>query len=209
MITLSPLINYPSLANVEKLPEMFAAIQKAAVPSKFTYRYFAKLGFTSSNDRGFVPLLEFLGFIDEDSRPTVHYLRMRDKNDFPVVLAQLFKESYNDVFAINPNILKAPKDEVINIFNRLTGKDEKDVLQSVLTFESTSNLAQISKDMSGTASEYVSNDQSSSDSPHASSTPSKFSLQKALTLNITLNLPNSTDSAVYDAIFRSIKENLQ
>lgn len=202
MTNLSTLIDYPSLANVEKLNEMFVAIQKAAVPNKFTYRFFARLGFTSSNDRGFVPLLEFLGFIDADSRPTEYYLRMRDKDDFPVVLEELVKRAYIEIFNIDPSIALAPEHEVVNIFNRLTGKDEKDVLQCVLTFEAVLNLTQKPQNKSNPVSEGVS---LPTFSPAASSTKTSNSL----TLNLTINLPESTNPAVYNAIFKSIKENLQ
>lgn len=56
--------------SVGDVPKMFEAIQKGQVPPRFTNQYLNTLGFKSSNDRAFIPVLKGLGFLDGPSSTT-------------------------------------------------------------------------------------------------------------------------------------------
>ena len=193
MQDLSPLQTYPQLNNNEKLADMFLAIQKAAIPSKFTFRFFAKLGFPSSNDRGFIYILEFLGFIDSDSKPTPLYLQLRDTTTFKEILTLQIHTSYSAAFSLNSDLVILPANEKINLFNRLTGLDEREVIKCVNTFNALTTLAQVPMDVSKSASDTVAR--------FVSTSPTK-----PFAINLTINLPPTSDPAVFDAIFNSIKK---
>ena len=66
------MVNYPPYVSpYGKIPELFRRIKEAAVPSKFTNDFlYAKLGFKSTSQRAFIPLLKRLGFIGEEQVPT-------------------------------------------------------------------------------------------------------------------------------------------
>lgn len=53
-----------------KIPQYFDTMLTAKAPDKFTTKFMADLGFTSSNDRQFVNVLKAIGFLDDSGTPT-------------------------------------------------------------------------------------------------------------------------------------------
>ena len=55
------------------------------------------MGFTSSNDCGFINVLKNLGFLSSDSVPTSYYAELRDENSKKIIAMQI-REYYKDLF---------------------------------------------------------------------------------------------------------------
>lgn len=63
---------------ISKIPELFEKIRDGQAPDQFTHQLLKDWGFTSTNDRLFIPLLKALGFLSQDGKPTSRYQAYRD-----------------------------------------------------------------------------------------------------------------------------------
>ncbi len=189
---------------VKNLGQMFEAIQKAQVPPRFTHDFLKTLGFKSTNDRSFINVLKGLGFLDASSVPTQPYRDYRDKKIASTVLAKQLRQAYRGLFLADENAQDLGVDDLKGKFATLTGKDQSVVAKMASTFKSLAGLADFKKtpmpEVSAPGEEPV-------ESPALEQvTPRPASLAFAHTIYI--NLPATRDVAVYDAIFRSIREHL-
>ena len=92
-----------ALANIyvqslSRFPAFFQQIRDAQAPNIFSQQLLRDWGFSSSNDRNFIPLLKALGFLTPDGKPTNRYLDFRDHSKSALVMGQALKDAYDDIF---------------------------------------------------------------------------------------------------------------
>lgn len=195
--------DYPYMISNNKIAPIISKIQQAARPAKFTQEILKNLGFTSTNDRAFIPLAKRLGFLADDGTPTVLYDQLKDKTTTKTILATQIKTLYSELYAINVEIHKSSDAEIKGAISRVTGKDEDGVNRIYNTFKTLCNNADFS-------------DSVIVEEPSKEDTPENDALSSAgisLTTpqfhyNIQIHLPATTDISVYNAIFKSLKDNL-
>ena len=119
--------DYPYMISNNKISSIINKIQQAARPAKFTQEVLKNLGFTSTNDRAFIPLAKRLGFLADDGTPTALYDQLKDKTTTKTILASQIKALYSELYAINVEIHKAPEAEIKGAISRVTGKGEDGV----------------------------------------------------------------------------------
>lgn len=199
--------SYPYILTNNKIAPILSKIRSAAKPNKFTYEFLKQLGFSSSNDRAIIPLLKKLGFISEDGAPTEYYDRLRDSTDWQFVLGERMNDLYKDLYNTDTEIHKKGDDEVKGAIARITGKDEASVGRYFTTFKALSNLAKFGS--SPKVSKEVEIPKESQLTPKKSLNISEIE-HKGLSFqhNIEIHLPATTDISVYNAIFKSLRENL-
>lgn len=204
------MVNYHYMISNNKIVPIFEKIKTAAQPPKFTYDFLKNLGFTSSNDRAIIVVLKNLGFLTGDGTPTTYYKDLRDATRAKKVLATQIKEYYKDLFAIDTNMNQATDVEIKGAISRVTGKEEKEVKRILSTFKALCAYA----DFDG-SEEIVSYENDPSEDIAKINTDSEKSkpndsinLSPDFHYNIQIHLPATTDISVYNAIFKSIKENL-
>lgn len=185
------MITYPYLNNFAKLSLMFSKLRDSNVPTKFTFRYWALLGFTSSQDRAFIDLLKFLGYLDANGYPTNYYAALRNQAEFSSVLAERLKESYKDLFALDKNANLLTLNVLTDYFIRLTASDVSLAQKQALTFKELCDKAHFNFEKSLEVPAVSTNKPSSS----------------KIVFNI--NLPETTDPEVYKAIFDHLKTLLE
>lgn len=189
---------------VKNLGQMFEAIQKAQVPPRFTHDFLKTLGFKSTNDRSFINVLKGLGFLDSSSVPTQAYREYRDKKVAASVLARQLRQAYRGLFLADENAQDLSAEELKGKFATLTGKDQAVVAKMASTFKALAALADFKKAAEAAPSKPA---EEPVESPALEQvTPRPASLAFAHTIYI--NLPATRDVAVYDAIFKSIREHL-
>lgn len=71
--------DYPYMVSNNKISQIVSSLQSAAKPQKFTLEFLRNMGYSSTNDRGIIPLFKKLGFLTDDSVPTVYYDQLRDQ----------------------------------------------------------------------------------------------------------------------------------
>lgn len=194
--------NYHYMTSNARISEMFEKIQTAAQPAKFTHEVLKNMGFASSNDRGFINVLKNLQFLNSDGVPTSNYNLLRDTNKSKKVVGKQIKEYYKELFDINVNMNNASEDEVKGVISRVTGKEEKEVKRMYLTFKALCQYG----DFSG-----LEDDKKTTEETQAIPIDNKLNaveFSPDFHYNIQIHLPATTDITIYNAIFKSIKENL-
>jgi hypothetical protein len=202
------------------VPAYFDAMLDAQPPERFSLKFLENLGFTSTNDRLFIRVLKDLGFLNRDGAPEQRYFDFLDRSQSARVLAEAIREAYSDLFAINTKAHEFSADEAKNKLRTLyAGKKTDLVIDRVAkTFRALCDYADFSagsvsrpaaappKEPETTTSEPL----SSAPKTHVddSSHPSGRIRVTALQYHINVVLPETRDQAVYDAVFKSLREHL-
>ena len=198
-------------AQVKNVSDIFSALLNAQAPDKFSQKFLCDLGFTSVNDRPFISVLKSLSFIDEGGVPTQRYFDYLDEENSSKILAQGVREAYGDLFAVNQKAYEMPQEKVKGKLKTLIqGKKSGAVLKKMAaTFIALCYVA----DFTGIPKSMVKEKpiKPATESEKAIKLPPKPQSNHgeiALKYSINIELPSTRDQLVYDAIFRSIRENL-
>lgn len=208
------------LITTKNLESFFNSLITAKAPEVFTQKVLENLEFKSTNDRLFIGLLKSLGFLDTNGKPTERYFRFLDQSQSKRVLAEAIQEAYGDLFAVNVKANELTVAEAKNKFRTLTqGKNSETVLGLMAnTFKALVDYAEWTSEVKKNPSKKET-DQKSSDTkqtkpeekvvqPEDEADLSAKLLPPQLHYNIQIHLPESRDTAVYDAIFKSLKKHL-
>jgi hypothetical protein len=199
------------MAVSSKIPVMLESIQKAGVPPKFTTEFLHVLGFKSTNDRLFMPVLKGLGFLDASGVPTDIYKAYKNQSESKRVLAKAMRTAYEDIFLADENAQGLPVEKLKGIFATKTGKGDAVVAKMAATFKTLVSIA----DFSVLDAPIVENLKEKSEilpiekeSTFVKKTSATEDFFPGFHYNIQIHLPATSDIAVYNAIFKSIKDNL-
>lgn len=202
--------DYPYMVSNNKIRPIIEAIHSAAKPAKFSHSFLKNLGFNSSNDRAVIPLFKRLGFLSDNGTPTSHYDDLKDKTKRDAALADRIRELYSDIYSINTEIHKGTEDDIKGAISRVTGKDSKSVARYYATFKALTALA----DFDATSAEQEPDeeqqapDDSGGEELATGVTGNGVKRTSNFHYNIQIHLPATTDISVYNAIFKSLKDNL-
>lgn len=203
------------LTSTKNIAGIFAAIQRAAVPQAFTYEFLKNLGFASSADRPAIPVLKTLGFLSQSGSPTQVYREYRDATQAAGVMARALRHGYKELFEIDEDAHLKSSQELAGMFGRLSDKGEAVTAKMASTFRALVELADFGAAASGPviAPEALTVAGSEGAEPRTAGRPERHSSSEgsstfSLRHDIHIHLPLSTDVAVYDAIFKSLKANL-
>jgi len=203
-----PLMN-AYLITTKNLSDFLNALIGAQAPERFTNKFLEQLEFKSTNDRLFIGLLKGLGFLDESGTPSQRYFDFLDQTQSGIVLAEAIKEAYSDLFAVNKKANDLSAEDVKNKLRTLTQGQKSDKVISLManTFRALCDYADWSKTRQQQDQPKESTDEKiTSEQSDAGKKDARFHPQ--LHYNIQIHLPESRDPAVYDALFRSLKEHL-
>jgi hypothetical protein len=201
------------LATTKNLAAVINSVVSAKAPERFTNKFLENLNFKSSNDRLYVGMFKALGLLDESGAPTSRYYEFIDQTQTARVLARGIEEAYEDLFNLRKDAYNLTVDEVKNKLKTLTqGQKSENVLGWMAnTFKGLCELADWSHEEIKESPKTV--------TASAASIPIEAELNKNapvsanshnmnLHYNIQIHLPETTNMAVYDAIFQSLKKHL-
>lgn len=202
------------------LQAYFDALLDAQPPERFSVKFLENLGFTSTNDRLFIGILKDLGFLNRDGTPQQRYFDFLDRSRSKQILADGIREAYADLFAINT---KANEFSIQDAKNKLrtlySGKKTDLVIGNIAkTFRALCDVA----DFSGPASirqERPQTEGTEVEAPAERETLARHSPEDSiatsgkikvsgLQYHINIVLPETRDQAVFDAIFKSLRDHL-
>lgn len=211
------------LVSVKNLARFLEALRHAQAPEKVALRFIEELGFTSTNDRLFIPLLKAMKFLDDGGKPTARYHSFLDDTQWKQVLAEGIRDAYPDLFRVNRNAHMLPREQVSGKIKSLAeGKLSPAVLTNTTkTFLELVKLADFRTAPPKEAQPEESAEESAETEPAAAFVESGRvggedrqgsgrieSAGPTLVYRIEIVLPAVRDQAIYDAIFRSAKEHL-
>jgi len=197
------------LVTTRNVEAFFNAVINAQAPEKVTQKFLENLEFKSTNDRLFIGVLKSLGLIDEAGSPTERYYQFLDQTQSKSILANAIRETYADLFATNKSAHELSVNEVKNKLKTLTQGQKTD---RVLTW-----MANTFKALVDSADWSIEKSRKDSEADKGIPTLSIPETKKVITennkipslnYNIEIHLPETRDAAVYDAIFKSLKDHL-
>jgi hypothetical protein len=203
------------LIAAKNLSPFLEKLRNAKAPDKVTIRFLEQLDFKSTNDRLLIPLLKALRFIDDNGVPTKRYFAFLDDGQSARVLADGIRDAYEDLFKINTKANTLSRTDVSGKLKSLTqGQVSEKVLQNMTkTFVELVKLADFSSPPTESHSAGSAANKEGVPGPPAVEVKkdrehTERGRVSSLTYRIELILPSVRDQAVYDAIFRSLKEHL-
>jgi len=205
-------IDYPPYVNgYGGIPTLFRKITEAAVPPKFTQDFMTtSLGLKSSSFRAMIPLLKKLGFIDPANVPTESYRQFREQWPASIVMAARLRDTYKTLFTANEYAFKLDKKELMAKLRSVigAGEDDANVPYVAGTFIELSKLA--TWEAGAVAKPKIEKDAEQEYETDRSGDGKGLQLKGRLGLSYTinLNLPATTEVEVFNAIFKSLRENL-
>ena len=198
------------LTSVKNLPDIFAAMQGAQAPDKFTQSFLETLEFKSTSDRLIIGMLKGLGFLDDTGKPKDRYFRFLDQTQSAKVIAEAVRDAYQDLFKVNVKANEMTKSDVINKLKTLgQGQIGDSVLDKMaMTFAALVKLGDFQATSAPAPApnpQDTRNEEQMDKKPPAEHGTLKLG---GLVYNIQIVLPESRDPAVYDALFQSLRRHL-
>jgi hypothetical protein len=197
--------------NIEKA---LAGIKSAAVPERVSQDFVKTiLKIPGGSGDQMTTFLKKIGFSSSDGLPTELYSKFRNPSTSGPSLAEAMKHAYAPLYVKNEFAHELQDNDLIGLIMEETGQphDSASVKKAAACFKALNNMADFSEN------ELIEDD---NDAVHAVSSvnsqeqPQAAVLQSAKNVGlnigytINLNLPATSDPAVFNAIFKSLKQNL-
>jgi hypothetical protein len=196
-----PYVNQPGT-----MVKILGKVKTAKAPDRFTHDFLAtKLGFKGGNARQFLPLAKKLGLVASDGTPTDLYKKFRNSSHAGAAMAEALRTGYAEIFERNEYAGSLTKEKFKGLVVEITGREPSDrVVQLICqTFQNLKTLADFDARLDGTGAP---ESQTGDDIKEEQGTPLDLNLGLSYTINLVL--PKTDDPAVFNAIFRSLRDNL-
>jgi len=203
----------PYVVSTGSLTKALEKIQSAATPGRFTQEFLATLGMKGGSARPVIPFLKRTGFLASDGTPTGIYRRFRNSRERGRAAAEALQTGYATLFVANEAAHELSDSELRGLIVQMTGVDEGSrTLTAMLgSFKALREFADFSA-AEGDA-RLPSSDATPSERQEtvelpdtALPAPGVTGLNVGYTIN--LHLPATSDIAVFNAILKSLRENL-
>jgi hypothetical protein len=123
-----------------KLKQFLAKIREIGVPPKVTVQSLKTLGFKSSNDATLIPVLKFIGFLDQSGTPTTKWSQYRGAKA-RAVLGAAIQEGYSALYDIYPDAHKRSQEELEDVFSTSSSAGKAVIQKTVTTFRALAGEA--------------------------------------------------------------------
>ena len=200
------------LVTTKNLESIINSVISAKAPERFTNKFLEDLGFKSSNDRLIIGVFKALGLLDESGQPLQRYYEFLDQTQMGKILATGIEEAYEDLFNLRRDAQNLSYEDVKNKLKTLTQGQKSDKVLGLMatTFRALCDLADWSKteNVEIKKESNVAPDNETHEMRKSGIERSYKDKEMNLHYNIQIHLPETTNMAVYDAIFQSLKKHL-
>ncbi|HUY20433.1 MAG TPA: DUF5343 domain-containing protein [Candidatus Binataceae bacterium] len=200
--------DYPPFMNAYgNIGKILSKIKEAQTPERFTQDYLGtKLGFTGGSATPFIPFAKRLGLLGSDGAPTDLYKRFRNPSQSGFAMAEAIKTGYSALFERNEYAYELDHGKLVGLTMEVTGlaRDNGTLRSIVGSFETLKTFAQF--DTASVPTE-IPKEKSSESRDSGADEFREPEVGLNLSYTIYLNLPKTDDIAVFNAIFKSLREN--
>lgn len=215
----------PYLQRPGSLKTALERIRTAATPERVTGDFVSgTLNLKGGTGAALIPYLKKVGFVAADGAPTEIYKTFRNQSRSGVAAAAAVKYGYAPLGQVNETFFKLADKDLKDLILQVTGAaaDNTAAKLSLLTLKTLMSFADFkavkADEAEGTAeeakgqqsrstqTEFVKLGADTGRGEQVSGVPGRVGLNLAYTIN--LNLPATTDQAVFNAIFKSLREHL-
>jgi hypothetical protein len=183
-------------------------IKTASTPPRFTQDFLATtLNMKGGSARPVIPFLKRTGFLGGDGVPTALYNRFRNGEQSGAAAAEALRTGYQPLYEANEYVHGAKDSEIRGLVVQITGLagDSSTAKAVVGSFKALRAFA----DFSATADEQPASPSDADEQLVPSPVPvGDYAHHIKLGYTINLNLPATSDIAVFNAIFKSLREHL-
>lgn len=209
-------ITPPYMFSTGLIPKIFEKIQNARRPDRFTQDFLeTKLGHSGGSARPIIPLLKRLGFLGSDGAPTPLYDQFRDEATRASAVAQGMKNGFSEFFDRNEYANDLSREKLASLVIGVTGgaRGDRKTKAIVGTFMALNAMADFENNVPlGPVEEQTPEVSKPTQIPEAlgggtpEDTVDNVDLNVSYTIN--LNLPETTNLEVFNAIFEALRNNL-
>ncbi len=172
-----------------------------------------KLGLASKNESSLINILQFIGIIDEGGKktPEASFFSTHNNEDFSKQFSNLIKKAYVKLFNLySEKAWTLNDDKLITFFRNEDETSSAIGKRQASTFKTLAAISGHGEILATRANK--SNPKSSKNQnrvrKNLENDPKNITKNIGLTVRIEINLPSGETKETYDAIFKSIKENL-
>jgi len=197
--------DYPPLMSAySSLGKILEKIKSAKTPDRFTSDFLKDtLGFKSHSARPFIPLAKRSGLLNSDGTPSDLYKAFRNPAQSGAAMAEAIKKGFAQFYERNENAHTLSRKDLEGLIVEITGLERSSPTVRAIagTFETLKAVANFSEEPPQEEEKDEKPDEEDEEKG-----PVTFGLNLAYTINLVL--PKTDDMAVFNAIFKSLKENL-
>lgn len=205
--------NFPYISNYGSIKAVLDKIITASRPDKLTQDYLANvLGLSGGSYRVVLPILRRVGLLTSDGTPTETYTMFRSDSDRAEAVYLALKHGFPELFKRSENVYAVPDAKLLDLICQVTGLTKDDQIAKNIkgTFKAFSAYLPdgfSTGDLVEKNSLDTSREPAEIPNPQARVT-SEGGLPWGLSYQINIVLPESKDADVFNAIFKSLRENL-
>lgn len=206
-------VTLPYLASPGSLKNCLDKIKAAATPDRVTRDFVTtKLQIKGGTGSALIPYLKKIGFVASDGSPTDIYKRFRNHATAGSAVADAVKLGYKELERVNEYFYDLNEKDLLALIVQVTGVEAGNQVAklTLFTIKTLKSFADFEAKETSAASDVKTKDKrpekSGAQEPHPPPGDGHPKLNLSYTIN--LNLPATSDQAVFNAIFRSLKEHL-
>lgn len=206
-------VSLPYLASPGSIKTALEKIKTAATPDRVTGDFITtKIQLKGGAGAAIPPYLKKIGFVSTDGTPTKIYTQFRNHTTSGSAVAEAIKIGYKELGQANEYFFELNDKDLLALIVQVTGVETGNKVAK-LTLSTLKELKAFADfDSKPIIEENFGNGSVSTDLNFNSNTSTQFKTEGRVGLNlsytINLNLPATSDQAVFNAIFRSLKEHL-
>lgn len=201
----------PYVPSYGSITKALAGIKKAATPARFTQDFLAStLDMKGGSPKPVIPFLKRTGFLGSDGAPTDLYRRFRNPTQSGAAAAEALRIGYRPLYDINEAIYAASDADLRGAIVQATGTDHDSSTAKVIygSFKALKGCA----DFDAVSADDTADESGAEDvlggGPSFDSAAGGALAGIRLGYTINLHLPATSDVAVFNAIFKSLREHL-
>jgi uncharacterized protein DUF5343 len=183
-------------------------IKNAATPERFTQDFLGNtLGMKGGTPKPLVTFLKRIGFLGSDGTPTELYKRFRNPTESGGAVAEGMRIGYKGLFDMNEKANELSDNDLKGLIVQATGleRNNRTVQAIVGSFKTLKDRANF--ETASVTPKQVPELPALPPKPNSAVNDGP-TVGMNLSYTINLNLPATSDIAVFDAIFKSLKEHL-
>jgi Family of unknown function (DUF5343) len=211
--------DYPPYMNAYgNVTKIMNKIKEAKTPDRFSQDFLGTvLGFSGGSATPFIPLAKRIGLVNADGTPSDLYGRFRNPAQSEQAMSQMIRKGYAELYKRNEYAHELDKASLQGLIMEVTGLDTSsptlkaiaNTFEALRTFANFELSAAPSTDTEERPVESNGPAAGTVASPASTTVPAPGALgQLRFSHNVYINLPDTTDVEVFNAIFKSIKEHL-
>ena len=199
----------PYLVSPGSIKTALEKIRQAATPERVTQDFVStKLAIKGGTGNALIPFLKKIGLVNSDGTPTDIYKRYRNPATGGVAIASAVKIGYKKLADTNEYFYDLNDNDLKALIVQVTGA-EQDSQVVKLTASTLKTLKAFAKfDGSSELESEIEADKGSPEPPVRNGRAPTSAGTVNFSYTINLNLPATSEQAVFNAIFRSLKEHL-